>query len=353
MTMSLSPSKYSWSYTIFTFINFLSLINDAHALSLPSLTSPKPPVNDVSTLASSKEEQGSRGGIPFIIERVIPTRKEDFRDISNMCIDVFFNKGSLNGGEDEKSNGKFNVLTPWKSVQLSYLRHMQYSDLRTRSFMGTSKNEMFIARRVYPASIDDGDDDVSLSDVIISSQNMSTPIFNTPVNDENDDVVVASSPRYYTSGDIIGFCEVTVRSFGMPLPNGADVTKIKALRPVIANLAVRPDARKAGVGSKLVDACEEIVRTPAFGGFDEIVLQVEEDNAAARTFYEKRDYEFVFKDPATYRYDTNGIFLRQVRSTKICMRKELGKGAEGIERSRENISGLGSRLKNFFMDAIG
>lgn len=42
-------------------------------------------------------------------------------------------------------------------------------------------------------------------------------------------------------------------------------------RPLVTNLAVDPRARRCGIGSALMDACEDIVKT---WNLDEVILQV-------------------------------------------------------------------------------
>jgi len=54
-----------------------------------------------------------------------------------------------------------------------------------------------------------------------------------------------------------------------------------------------------------------------------VILLVDEDNTNAIQFYDRRGYQAVFSDPASRRYETSGLFVRNVRSTKICMRKKL------------------------------
>ena len=121
---------------------------------------------------------------------------------------------------------------------------------------------------------------------------------------------------------VIGFVEVTEKQFGLgPQYNG------KEMRPVLTNLAVHPSFRNAGVGSELLQACEDVVSS-SWNGHDEIVLEVEEDNPKALEFYAKRGYSVVFEDPASRRYDVNGFFLQKKQCTKICMRKALGNTEE-------------------------
>lgn len=55
----------------------------------------------------------------------------------------------------------------------------------------------------------------------------------------------------------------------------------------------------------------------------QIVLQVEEDNPNAKRFYENRGYQVVFSDPTCRRFDASGVWVKKVRATKVCMRKDL------------------------------
>ncbi len=58
-----------------------------------------------------------------------------------------------------------------------------------------------------------------------------------------------------------------------------------------------------------------------------MVLEVEEENEVAQSFYEKRGYVALYADPSSRRYDTSGVILRDVRTTKICYRKDLSLGS--------------------------
>ena len=51
--------------------------------------------------------------------------------------------------------------------------------------------------------------------------------------------------------------------------------------------------------------------------------QVEEDNMGARSFYRSLGYVELFTDPASRRYDASSFFLRNVRTSKMTLRKEL------------------------------
>lgn len=72
---------------------------------------------------------------------------------------------------------------------------------------------------------------------------------------------------------MVGFIEVSAVSgskygmgSGVPLAN---------TRPVISNLAVDPGSRRCGIGTALMDACQDMIKT---WNFEEIILQVHAKN---------------------------------------------------------------------------
>jgi len=251
---------------------------------------------------------------------------------------------------------------PWKGLQLAYLRRMQYSDLRFRSLGATSKpGYMFVAREVVPVR---SEAEVTEDD-LISDENS---IQNVDVS--NGEI------RGWTRGDVLGFVEITEKRFGLGEEyDGADddtfesqrsgdasnanevcsEEKVKlgktsglgsdgsTVRPFLSNLSVREDARRSGVGSALVESCEEAVLTWPDKQYTEIVLQVEQDNPSAQLFYEKRGYDVLFADPACRRFDTTGFILRQVPTTKVAMRKDFSKNRAN-SRNQKATSTTSSRF---------
>lgn len=152
------------------------------------------------------------------------------------------------------------------------------------------------------------------------------------------------------NGEVVGFIEVGAvpgTKYGM-----GDNIPESDLRPVISNLAVAERARRYGIGSSLVEACEEEAQK---WGFSDMVLQVEEDNDLAREFYQARGFEALFADPAARRYDTSGFLLNNVRCTKLTLRKVLTPSGVGTLRDRQpvqNTNGVFSAMDRWFRQAF-
>ena len=158
----------------------------------------------------------------------------------------------------------------------------------------------------------------------------------------------------FVRGKLLGFVEITQRPYGIGKQNeepkeifididgtrrdedGVEVPEAdpRPLRPVLTNLAVRKDARKYGIGSKLLDACEDHGRKN--WKLNEIILEVEDYNSNALEFYRKRGYEVLFSDPASRRYDVQGLWLRKVRCRRDVMRKVF----RGGRMSKVEISAM-------------
>lgn len=281
----------------------------------------------------------SRGQrIPFIIQNIGRGKEDEIDEIVRLCINVFFNEDEYvvtRSGE----GGKKRVVTPWKAMQLAYLRRFQTGDILARNtFRQDQMVDLIVARSVRPipgGTIITGNRDDLIVDV--------RQIFNADAN---------SRGMMYAMGEIIGFCEVSEKNFGLgdTFDAGRRKDKIKKPRPYLSNLSVVPNARQSGVGGALLDACEGAVRKWN-ANHSEIVLQVEEDNQTAIQFYRRRGWEFVFADPTCRRYDTSGFFLRESRITKYAMIKRLDTiGDRGMtgEKSNEFGSSLIQKLRSSF-----
>ena len=215
---------------------------------------------------------------------------------------------------------------------MSYLRLIQTADLKRRRIRDQRTNAMFVAYRVDEAS---------------STDYQSRPLILNMKEVYNLNANIMSNEKDYVRGEVLGFCEVSTVPFGLApstfnsalddddnffdydqqndnmnskrmLPKRMRYSETE--RPVLTNLSVKLEARRSGVGSKLLDACERAARS---WGKTEIVLEVEEENVAARKWYQKRGYRVLFSDPTSKRYDVNGLVLKKVRCTRQILRKSL------------------------------
>ncbi|KAL7543314.1 hypothetical protein ACHAWF_007366 [Thalassiosira exigua] len=285
--------------------------------------------------------------VPFVIQRIGRGTNDEIEEITRLCVDVFFNDrgdaGEVEGGDARRRPWKAGTTTPWKAAQLAYLRNFQYGDIVARNaFRRDRRADLVVARRVRVAP-----------DAASANGNRAGADGQVVYNAEE-----LPSGDVYVSGDIIGYCEVSEKNFGLgggyrsEGRRGASAggSSRDDLRPYLSNLSVAPFARKSGVGSRLMDACEEAV-WEWDAGYAEIVLQVEEDNPAAVQFYKRRGWEFVFADPTCRRFDTSGFFLSESRVTKYAMAKSLeAKKDDGDGGGAKEDSGsqLIRKLRNSF-----
>lgn len=243
--------------------------------------------------ASSRLEAGIR--IPFIIDE-IPREAGDaiYSDISEMCIEAFFNDGPPG-----------RTVTPWKAFQINSLRRMQEGDLKLRRRSHSDSNFMLVARRVVPA-----ESGAALRAPLLLNLNGVVHAAQLPAAED------------YVRGPVMGFVEVTTRPYGLGSEDVLDRhRRFHTKRPILTNLSVAYEARQSGVGSLLLERCEqEVLRR---WNLPEIILEVEDDNENAISFYDKRGYKVLFEDPTARRFDLEGLWLRQVRCKRKVFRKEL------------------------------
>jgi ribosomal protein S18 acetylase RimI-like enzyme len=230
-------------------------------------------------------------------------------------------------------------------MQLGYLRGIQSADLRRRRTNPESKNEMLVARRVIPMD----SPEVAQSTPLILDWNQ---IYNM---EERIPKNKKTPTMDYVRGEILGFCEVTQRAYGLGDDDkprrmqSARQFSASSVRPILTNLSVKDEARKSGIGSQLVEACEATVaqwETSNGNVPTEIILEVESDNEKALAFYKKRGYEEVFTDPACRRYTTSGFFLSKERCSKICMRKELSASGSSSSEQKAPAMDLSKMLQS-------
>jgi ribosomal protein S18 acetylase RimI-like enzyme len=276
-----------------------------HQLSQRTIASPSLSATSVDTTTTDTNTK-----IPFIIDE-IPQLASDkiYQDVSSMCIEAFFNDGPPG-----------RPATPWKSFQLDSLRRMQQVDLKMRRKSHADTNFMLIARRVVPADSKTAMHTpllLNLNRVVHAQHLLSTSSSSSSDNNSEPDFVRA---------DVLGFVEVTQRPYGLGNEDLANDVKHRndkyhRKRPVLTNLSVAYGARQSGVGSMLLQRCEqEVVRR---WNMPEMVLEVEDDNENALAFYEKRGYKILFEDPTCRKYDVEGLWLRQVRRKRKIFRKDL------------------------------
>lgn len=241
------------------------------------------------------------------------------------------------------------ACSPWKDWQIGYLKNLQAADLRLRRSRFGATNEMFLAYEVLVA-----DPSVARSKPLVLD---TETIYNLhsllPVHHGADDDDDDEKSCCYVRGKLLGFVEITQRPYGIGTakdpPSSSQEIFINAndgtingdtinpsdprpLRPILTNLAVAKDAREYGIGSKLLDACEQHVRNR--WKLNEIILEVEDYNSAALQFYLKRGYHVLFSDPASRRYDVHGLWLRKVRCRRDVLRKVFhGLDAAGLMES--------------------
>ena len=319
--------------------------------------------------------------VPFLIERIqgTPSCKALYTEIAAMCIEAFFNDDSHSSPSaastgsgshhhrPEKNHSSSSHRSPrppfflpfstpplststiptsipipsstpvTKSLQLAYLRTLQSGDLqRRRERDGDDANAMFVARRLVPLHTNAQRDKYKSSPLVVEYNNAHNcqDLFRRNTNGNNSwgahghRAGVSDDIPDVVRGEILGFVEVTNRPFG--LGGGGGGESITLARPVLTNLSVCRDARRSGVGSCLLDMCEQYVATE--WGQPEVVLEVEDDNEQAKDFYRKRGYDIVYTDHTARRYDLSGLWLREVRCRRLVMRKQLQK-PEAVQNS--------------------
>ena len=228
--------------------------------------------------------------------KVVSCERDDLFSVSELCIKNFFGTGGL---------------VPWKIAQTKYLTKEQFRDLSDRYYeseeerksCGQLLNDMFVAK--------DGDEIVGFVEVTVRR-------FGIGENQEECDL--RDSNFFYDNGD--GFDSKVLRK-SMRDTGYSIATRIKnaeRLRPVVSNLVVSRQYRRQNVATKLMESVEVCVQA---WGYNEVVLQVEEENKGGREFYRKRGYKLLWKDKSCRKFDADGLWLRNVRTTKLCLRKKL------------------------------
>ena len=243
-----------------------------------------------------------------------------------------------------------------KAWQIRYLKNLQAADLERRRNRQPDTNEMFLAYEVRKTT---GTGEALRQPLLMDDELAGAYNLPPPGDNGGDD----EEDACYVRGDMLGFVEVTQRPYG--LGTNADAGSSAALlaaaamagaaaataagaaagggsdslseppgssssfspknnnnnRPVLTNLAVRKPFRGCGIGSKLLEACEEHVVSG--WKMNEIVLEVEDYNDSGLEFYKRKGYTVLFSDPASRRFDIEGFWLSKVRCRRDIMRKTL------------------------------
>jgi [ribosomal protein S18]-alanine N-acetyltransferase len=102
---------------------------------------------------------------------------------------------------------------------------------------------------------------------------------------------------------------------------GYVVTWIVADEGEIANLAVRTDRRRAGIGRALVDAA---ITAAIGGGARSLYLEVRESNAGARALYERRGFAAIGTRAKYYRNPSEDALILRLDPSSGPDRASLG-----------------------------
>lgn len=315
-----------------------------------------------------------------------------YQEIAQMCITAFFNTDNNSKIVPPPRNKNKNIPI-WKEWQLAYLRTLQAGDLERRRKREPLKNRMFIARQVLPLTT------TTNTKLQQKQPSRRRPLVLDTSLIQNFDTKEGDVDYMY--GDIIGFVEVTQRPYGL----GEEGYMVE--RYVLTNLSVDSTARQSGVGTALVNVCEQTIYNEYCRDYSninggssninrhltnglkmtidnksntdsddptkkstnlvvvpEIVLEVEDDNYNAINFYRKRNYQDVCVDPTSRRYDLSGLWLQQIRCKRLVMKKDLRKsmngrttngsmnGSNSIVGNMENTMTMGLQALQRFRDTL-
>ena len=114
-------------------------------------------------------------------------------------------------------------------------------------------------------------------------------------------------------GALVGMVELGV----LPCPIPMERRPAPEL-PYLVNLAVRPCARRRGLGAELVKACHRLAKHE--WGFTEMFLYVQKQNIAALSLYYSLGYVCEWQEPVWYKLKNGG--QRMQRNPKMFLRKD-------------------------------
>lgn len=208
------------------------------------------------------------------IKYVPLTRADEVFDCAALCMEVFFNekaKGSRQGVPAALSSL---LPVPLKALRTSLLRQL---------YRKLSSAMLAALKQPYRSSVYAVD---------------------TNSNQIVGYVEVYMSEARFVMDEVSKSIHLSVSPDAATLPTSPDSSAM----PKIANLAVSPNARQAGVGRQLVSRCIALAR---MWGAQEVYLTVEPDNTAALSLYSKMGFEMRHLSKGLL-WDVEGLTLRQV-----------------------------------------
>ena len=219
-------------------------------------------------LVSTTELADVANGIKY----VPLTRPDEVFDCAALCMEVFFN---------EKAKGSR------KGVSAALSSLLPLKALRT-----------FLCRQLYR----------KLSSAMLATlkQPYRSSIYAVDTNSNQivGYVEVYMSEARFVLDEVSKNLHLSISPDTASLPTSRESSAM----PKIANLAVSPNARKAGIGRQLVLRCIALSR---MWGAQELYLTVEPDNAAALSLYAKMGFEMRHLSKGML-WDVEGLTLRKV-----------------------------------------
>jgi ribosomal protein S18 acetylase RimI-like enzyme len=142
--------------------------------------------------------------------------------------------------------------------------------------------------------------------------------------------------KLYVRGPLVGFVEVSNIPYNLGRVEDLEYAKAGMRSPkraVVSHLGVEEHARKSGIGSRLLEACERHAQIQ--WNAKELILEVEEGESGNTAedpekglevieFLNRRGFTILFAEPASQRYDVEtGEVLQQIQRRKDVMSKRL------------------------------
>ncbi|KAL3914883.1 MAG: hypothetical protein SGILL_005903 [Bacillariaceae sp.] len=171
------------------------------------------------------------------------------------------------------------------------------------------------------------------------------------------DVLEKEAPMY-VKGPMVGFVEIVHTPYSLGALDDPEMLTagMKPHRSVLRNLVVAKHAQHAGIGTRLLKACEKHVQT--HWQMNELVVEVDDlwndvhetgakvdfeskpdgcSTPSALEFYLDQGYEIALSDPESNRYDEEtGELLGQIQCRRDVLRKVFEKKENGMDDSKRH-----------------